>query len=121
MKIYLAAPWAHRHTLPPLVAQIRAAGHTLTSRWHDQWAHVDSHDPVVMRGEAQYDLDDVREAETVLVLNLEKSEGKAVEQGYALALHIPIIVVGDTRFNVFQYLDTVRLVPDLPSALALLQ
>jgi hypothetical protein len=39
----------------------------------------------------------------LVVLNLEKSEGKAVETGIALMNNIPIVSVG-TRSNIFQTL-----------------
>lgn len=122
MRIYLAGPWTHRFQANGVAKQIRAAGHIVTSRWHDLWLESDSDDPTVLETEAQNDLLDLDHSDQLIVLNIEKSEGKAVEQGYALALGIPIIIVGDARarFNIFQYLDAMTLVPDISAALNLL-
>lgn len=71
--------------------------------------------------EARMDMFDVIRADVVLVLNLAKSEGKAVEQGIALAREIPIIVVGLDRFNVFQYLPQYTFVKTVEEAIQLLK
>ncbi len=121
MRIYLAGPWKRRHAMPAYASMVREAGHTVVSRWHDKWAQEPETTNVeVLRQEAQMDLDDVRRADVVIVFNLEKSEGKAVEQGFALAFGKTLIIVGELRFNVFQYLPYVQLVPTLQHALALL-
>src|ERR1700681_2522273 len=46
-------------------------------------------------------------------LNLESSEGKAVEQGIALGAGIPIVGVGVPGSNVFQHLPEYTWVADL--------
>jgi hypothetical protein len=77
------------------------------SRWlriHDD----DTKDPWARRREAQADWADVLDSDVLLLLNLEKSEGKAVEQGIALQAGIPIIAVGDTYSNVFQHLENLE-------------
>ena len=123
MRIYLAAPWKHRLHAHTVAKQIRAAGHQIVSRWHDEWALRDDHETTddEMRVEAQKDIDDVRESQVMLVLNIELSEGKAVEQGIALALYKSIVVIGHKRTNVFQYLGRVVLVETVEAALALLE
>lgn len=116
--IYLAAPWRYRTHAKQVADQLRTAGHQIVSRWHDEWA--DQSDlgvkPDVLRQEAEYDLADVRACDVMLVLNWEKSEGKAVEQGYAIALKIPVVVVG-AQSNVFHYLPGVHVTSSLGSAL----
>lgn len=56
-----------------------------------------------IRFQAREDIADVRRADVLVVLNLQKSEGKAVETGIAIAAGIPIVSVGD-RSNIFQSL-----------------
>lgn len=116
MRIYVAGPWAHRHTAKDAAQTLREAGHEIVSRWHDIWADADTTDPLMLEQEAVLDLQDVDASNVVVVLNIEKSEGKALEQGFALALGIPVVVVG-ARSNVFHYLPQVRIQPDLASAL----
>ena len=117
MNIYVAAPWAHRSTAKTTAQQLRDADYKITSRWHDIWAlEDDSTDPLILEQEAEMDLSDVEDADIVLVLNIEKSEGKAVEQGFALGLGIPVLVVGK-RTNVFHYLPEVTIMPDLARAI----
>ena len=120
MNIYLAAPWSHRHKARQVAQQLRDAGHDLVSRWHDVWALTDTDDPLMLEQEAAMDLQDVEDSDIVVVLNIEKSEGKAVEQGYALGLGIPILIVGLPRGNVFQWLPEMHVVADLPNAFAYL-
>jgi hypothetical protein len=55
------------------------------------------------RLQAAEDVFDVLSAEALIVLNLQKSEGKAVETGVALMARLPIISVG-SRSNIFQTL-----------------
>ena len=117
MKVYLAAPWKHRFVAELVAKQLRNAGNVVVSRWHDEWAHRD--DSTVsddqFRQEALYDYNDVLRSEIVMVLNIEKSEGKAVEQGIALAEGIPVLVVGD-KTNVFHYLETFTFVKTVNEA-----
>ena len=101
-RVYIAAPWIERPRAVAAAARLRESHIEVTSRWHD--IHGDSHDPVVLKREAQHDWDDIRSADALLLLNLSKSEGKAVEQGIALEHGIPIVAIGD-RTNVFHYLD----------------
>lgn len=117
MKIYVAGPWAHRYKAKEAAQVLREAGYEIVSRWHDIWAlEEDTTDPLMLEQEADMDLADVDASDAVIVLNIEKSEGKALEQGFALALGIPVVVVG-ARSNVFHYLPEVTIVPDLDAAL----
>ena len=116
MRIYVAGPWAHRHKAKDAAQTLREAGHKIVSRWHDIWADADTTDPLMLEQEAAMDLQDVDASDVVVVLNIEKSEGKALEQGFALALGIPVVVVG-ARSNVFHYLPEVTIQPDLASAI----
>ena len=108
MKVYVAGPWMRKAEVIAFAKQLRKVGHEVTSRWFD---HVgDPNDPTgatvpleEIQFQARQDLEDVRRADVLIVLNLEKSEGKAAETGYAIAFGIPIISVGK-RSNIFQAL-----------------
>ena len=99
LRIYIAAPWVRRFEAIEQAQVLKEAGHRITSRWFEHEGDpVDNTggklDPVEVRRQALEDLDDVRESDVVVVLNFERSEGKAVETGYALAHHIPVVQVG---------------------------
>jgi hypothetical protein len=74
----------------------------------------------VLRREAQHDWDDVKAADVLVVLNYEKSEGKATEQGLALAMGKKIIGVGKPGNNIFHYLPHYTWVDDLVGVVNLL-
>lgn len=112
MRIYIAAPWVRRPEAIAIGQQFIDAGHELTSRWfyHETSPGGDPNDPtgstspvMAIIGQAVEDIADVRRADVLVVLNLEKSEGKAVETGIAIAAKIPVISVG-RRSNIFQAL-----------------
>lgn len=123
MRIYLAAPWVDREQCPAIAAQLEAADHTITHRW---WlvedlpgtypSNVD--DPYYTQCAVE-DYIGVLRADTVVLLNSGKSEGKAVETGIAIAHFKPIIVIG-TRSNLFHYLPNVHMVASADEALELL-
>lgn len=108
MKIYVAAPWVRKVDAIQAGELLKAAGHEITSRWFTH--EGDPNDPTgstvdigTIRAQAEDDFRDVCRADTLIVLNLEKSEGKAVETGIAIANGIPVISVGK-RSNIFQTL-----------------
>lgn len=110
MKIYVAAPWVRRPEAIEAGEQFKAAGHDLTCHWFHHVTDGDPNDstgvtcnPESIRQQAAEDIDDVMRADVLVVLNLQKSEGKAVETGIAIAAGIPVISVGP-RSNIFQAL-----------------
>jgi hypothetical protein len=124
IKVYVAAPWKHRLAARSAAAELTAAGFDVISRWHEAgglWDESDStsagSNPDVSQREAEMDFFDVFRSDAMLVLNIEKSEGKAVEQGLAHALDMPIFVVGTERFNVFQWRANVKLFDSLHAAM----
>ena len=120
--VYLAARIRRRDELEDYRAQLEAAGIACTatwltmpppSQWSDEtWAHL-----------AELDRDDVLRAEGLVLFTepgeLDGGSGRHVEFGMALALGKRVIVVGRHE-NLFQRLPEVTVVPDWPSALALL-
>lgn len=118
MIVYIAAPWACREVAQIVARQVRAADIEVNSRW--LYFPGDSRDPAVLRREAFNDYADVRAAHALLLLNLEKSEGKAVEQGLALAYGMPIVAVGSPT-NVFHHLPAYTWVTSVDTAIAALK
>lgn len=123
MKIYIAGPWLRRLEVRRAAQQLEAAGHTITSRWlykHEgapgDFAGLWSPDDYILE-QAIDDVNDVLTADVFVMLNLEKSEGKAFEMGVAYMAGIPIICVGE-RFNIFCTLGTT--VETIPEVLNLL-
>lgn len=122
MKVYIAAPWIHRQDAIAAGEKAKAWGLEVTSRWfthegdpNDPSGHSSSDEAI--RQQAREDIADVMRADYVIVLNLAKSEGKAVETGIALHAGIPIVSVlpDGRRSNIFQALTVT--VPTLEDAL----
>lgn len=110
MKVYIAAPWVRRADAIEIGKQFTAAGIEVTSRWfHHPGDPNDAtgltSDAREVRRQALEDIEDVKRSDALVVLNLQKSEGKAVETGIAIANDIPFISVGK-RSNIFQSLGT---------------
>lgn len=103
---YLAAPFVRKdeaRTARLLIAQ--ELGWVCTSRWIDNHVSpLEELDENVAREESETDLQDVAEADIMILLNLEKSEGKMFEAGYAFALDIPVAIIG-TPTSIFHHLD----------------
>ena len=112
MKIYLAAPWGYRFDAAMFGEMLVKAGHTLTEPW---WNHREvggypgppnGAQQIELTEQADKDWDGVEACDVMVVLQLGLSEGKAVEQGLALAYDKPIIVVSpeDKRGHIFHYM-----------------
>ena len=121
MKIYIAAPWIHREDMPNVAKKLEDKGHTITKKWWEvKEAKEGSGKDYELRTQAEDDVRGVRNADLVLVINSAKSEGKALEQGVAIALDKPIVIVGkrgEHSKNVFHYLPIYKWVDDLEGAL----
>ena len=123
MRIYLAAPWADRDKAQEFAEKrLEPIGHTITHKW---WVAEEKGsnyalDEDLFRRCAIDDFVAIYTADLVVVLNTQKrgeeTSGKAVETGIAIALHIPVIVVGGWT-NVFHYFPGVRLVGSEEEAL----
>lgn len=126
MRIYLAAPWKRKDEAKEVRDILVANGHEVTSRWLDFPESPDGQYSVeTLKTEAQNDIQDIVRAHVLVVLNLQYSEGKATEQGIALVLGKPIVVVDDNTGpnNVFHNLGEPRVyrVPALSEALRVLK
>ena len=107
--VYIAGPWVERPVARSVREKCKAAGLEVTSRWLD--FSGDSHDPQVFLEEALNDYDDVRRADVLLLLNLQKrgeeTSGKAVETGMALAWGKTVYMVGSWS-NIFHFHPRVK-------------
>ena len=110
MKIYVAAPWDDRYAAADAAKKLERAGHTITHKWWDHESKLGDKGYDFPREKlAKFALTDyfgVINADLVFLVNSAKSEGKAVEQGVALAEEKPIIAIGKLgEFkNIFHYL-----------------
>jgi nucleoside 2-deoxyribosyltransferase len=124
MKVYLAGPWSDRALMGPIAQQLDDRGHKITHPW---WI-VEKDIPDFewddrLREHALLDIQGVMNADVVLLINTKQSEGKAVEQGVAIACHIPIIAVGERGkpyLNVFHWLDNYTWCTSIDEAIAFL-
>jgi nucleoside 2-deoxyribosyltransferase len=108
MRLYIAAPWIHRDDMPTIAAQFEEAGHTVTHKWWEAKSIPESKWTADgLCSQAVADRDGVLTADVVVLINSARSEGKAVEQGIAIAQGKHIIAVGERgalSMNVFHYL-----------------
>jgi hypothetical protein len=114
MRVYIAAPWKRKAEARVAAERLRDAGYTIASRWIV--CHGDTKDPEQLEIEANNDREDIAAADYFVLLNLEVSEGKAVETGIALTEGIPIIGVGRPS-NVFHHLPEIVWVNTLTEAI----
>lgn len=105
MKVYIAAPYPMREEAIALMLQLETAGHEVTSTWLKS--------PDEMKDEyARLDLADVARADALVAFNPAGWEekgtgGRHVEFGYALALNIPVFLIG-AKSNIFHHLSHVE-------------
>lgn len=125
MRLYLAAPWIDRHEMPHIASRFEQAGHTITHKWWEVEVVEENELSVeILRQQAARDFVGVWECDKLVLINSKKSEGKAVEQGIALALDKDIIAVGrlgEQSKNVFHYLLNYTWVPTIEEAITCLQ
>lgn len=123
LRIYVAAPWIHRDQAREAAGKILEAGHMITRAWWDHESMIEDNDPhraKILAEQARKDLFGVQSADLMIVLNSAKSEGKAVEQGIAIDMELPIIGVGARGLvtkNIFHYLACYRWVSTIEDAI----
>lgn len=124
LSVYLAGPYNARENIKAIRTILRDHGITDTSRWVDSHLEEGDHVPFKQREhEAREDLIDVYRADAFVLLNHlgnSTTGGMHLETGYAIAARKPICLVG-TPTNVFHYLDTITVVPDIPALLRVLK
>ena len=108
MRIYLASRYSRRLEIVEYKEQLHALGHVVTSRWlqgNHQAENDDLYRGAAAERFAREDVDDLRSAERLIAFTEEPRTttsrgGRHVEFGYALAVGMPILVVGP-REHVF--------------------
>ena len=113
IKVYIAGPWARKDEAEKAAVVFERAGYIVARPW---WFFEEDGTDAMKEELAIADVVGVINADCVVVLNLEKSEGKAVETGITIALGKPLIVVGE-RSNIFHWLPGVILVDSVEKAL----
>lgn len=106
MKVYLAAPWVKREWVRIWAGSFEDRGIEITHKWWEMEGEFD--DAPRMRACAEKDINGVLAADVLVLYDAAKSEGKAVEQGIALAFDKPIVALGTlgaNSQNVFHHLD----------------
>jgi hypothetical protein len=108
MRVYIAAPWIAKDQARDAAAAFEAEGHEITKKW---WEHREvpgylttDADNRELEQQAEEDIQGVITADAFVLLNLSKSEGKAVETGFALGHCRKHILVGE-KSNLFHYLS----------------
>lgn len=122
-KVYVAAPWQDRARANEIAIMLVSRGFQIT---HDWWMYEgeekdESHE--FLQRCAELDVQGVKDADIVIVLNTQKSEGKAVEQGLAIGWKKPIICItekGAPTSNIFYNLPCYTHVNDIDTAIAIM-
>ena len=139
MKVYVAAPWTHKAEALEYAMAIEAAGHEITKKW---WEHrevpgyldsvISVANQVELETQAAEDIAGVLAADAFVLLNVGKSEGKAVETGVALIAALlsqgrgpmsgptTFILVGGMS-NLFHYLQVWHMAQTPEDVIALLR
>jgi len=120
-RVYLAGPWVDRDNAKNIASILTNKGHVITHPWWDYEGKGEEHETEkFMRDCAVKDVNGVSTADVVVVLNTAKSEGKATEQGIAIALRIPVVVITPGEkpsSNIFHHLPSYTHVKTVEEAL----
>ena len=117
LNVYIAAPWVRKDAALTALEECEAAGLNVTSRWIKY--HPDTVSDDILCEQAQNDIDDVCDADAMIFLPLQKSEGKATELGFAYTRGINIYLVGwpEDYQNVFYHLPAITRVDSVSAAI----
>ena len=121
MRLFIAAPWCRRYDASQFAQEAEKRGYTITYKW---WlAEALPTEIVKLQVFAGQDYLGIGRAEVFVLLNLETSEGKAVEQGIALAHYrrygTPLLLgIGDHPSNIYQNLQDFHWVQTAEEAFA---
>lgn len=120
IRLYVACPWKQRNLARDTSATLEAKGYDITHKW---WVFEGEKEDTTKEFRqlcAKKDMDGVRTAHAMVLLDTQPSEGKAIEQGLALAYGIPIVAIGKPK-GVFQYLPKYYWVWDIYKAMDVLE
>ena len=120
MKIYLAACFEQQEEVRQKLNEMESLGFTCMSSWRFEDGLIPP-TPEHLDKCASRDLADLEGSDWFVCLTDKASNrgGKHVELGYALALRMPVILVG-RRENIFHSLRRINWVETWPEAVALL-
>lgn len=109
MKVFIAAKFEEAPKAREVAVQLEMRGHEVTSSWLREQFEGDTDTPWVKQVTAAMDLYDVERSDAlVLLTDFElPMSGAHVETGIALALHIPVYILGP-RINVYHFLPEVK-------------
>lgn len=114
MKIYVAARYSRKEEMKQVRLDLEKNGFNVTSSWLDEPHGADTQihelSDSLNTEYAEVDIRDIERADRVLFFSesiLTPRGGRHVEFGYALALGLPIDVVGPKE-NIFHYADGVH-------------
>jgi nucleoside 2-deoxyribosyltransferase len=119
-KVYLAAPWVNKADATDVKARLLEAGIDVVSTWTEREDSPQEVNDEEMQRQGQLDWDEVKACDTLIILNLAKSEGKASEMGGALMAGKNVILVGSRVGNIFYHLPEVTQVETIEQAIELL-
>ena len=130
MKFYLAAAYDRKAEMRGYRAVLEYFGHSVTSRWIDGHPEINNGDIIsvemlndpeqwqLCRQVANHDLMDIEDADAMLSFHGHTNQGgRHVEFGYALALGMPVYVIGDYE-NLFHVAGQTQRCVDLAHAVA---
>lgn len=105
IKFYVAAPYEKKPEAALMRDFLQREGFKNTSDW------IDKVDPQTAAA-AERDLRNVLESDVVILMSFEEfrnkgTGGRHVETGYAIALNIPVLLIGP-KTNIFHELPSVR-------------
>lgn len=120
MRCYIAGKYTAQDRLRIERDRLRALGHYVSSNWMDQPEKTYAVTPERAISEAYRDIEEIRDADTLIIDTLDESNtgGREVELGCALAWGHKIVRIGPER-NIFHSLAPATF-PDWESFLACL-
>lgn len=118
MRVYVASKFENCAAVSDAIAQLTAAGHTITRDWtvqeHWDWSTPGAAERLAWRA-AYLDVEAVRQSEVFIMLTYEglSMQGAYVELGVALGLGKLVYIIGEQPRNIFSFYPGVRVVETL--------
>ena len=124
MNCFVSTKFEQRDQAKAFMLKLEAAGHSVTHDWTTETADNLTRDEFVptMQRFANDDIEGVRRAEVLILINQPNCRGAYVEDGIAIALGKPVIVIHAERGeHVFFYAPNHYLVKTEEDALAIVK